>query len=213
MATSVEHRIWHVPEMLEAILFELPAKDLLLSRAVCKTFKACIENSSKLKKALFLVPDGEVQDRLKGKVAPHRLYVAIITLLLKELTNAGPGRSVFKLNPLFNHHFKDLSEGDVYCNHNGRVGLRGSKSGSDAIWKKMLLAQPPFKKHSIRFVYLKDRYRDAEYHAHYRFENSNGLTMGDVMQAFDKALTMNRDGGAPFEIRLDNVFYPYGGVY
>ena len=46
--------------MLEGILLELPMKDLLLSKAVCKTWKKAIESSVKLQKALFFMPDGEL---------------------------------------------------------------------------------------------------------------------------------------------------------
>lgn len=56
-----EHRIFRIPEILEAILCELAMKDLLFSKAVCKTWRACVDGSIKLKKALFLVPDGKIR--------------------------------------------------------------------------------------------------------------------------------------------------------
>ena len=181
-----------MPEMLEAILFELPAKDLLFSRAVCKTFKACIDSSTKLQKALFLMPDGEVHSCLDGELATDRSHAEMLTHL-EELIKGGPGIPPLRRNPLFEHHYNDFENGDILRNQ-GEVVLRGSKPGSHAIWKQMLLTQPPIRTHSIRVVYVGDGVYDEEYHQHYRFESSKGLTMGDFTRAFEKALVKKSNG-------------------
>lgn len=66
MSLPTEHRIWHVPKMVEAILSQLPARVLLRSKAVCKTWTKTIKGSIKLKKVLFLVPEGEPWSSLTG---------------------------------------------------------------------------------------------------------------------------------------------------
>lgn len=45
-----------VTELLESILVELPMKDLLFAQKICKHWKAVIDTSDKLQKALFLKP-------------------------------------------------------------------------------------------------------------------------------------------------------------
>lgn len=56
---SVEHRIFHVAEMLEAMLHQVPQQDLLLSKAVCKLWKQTVEKSHKLQEKLHLTADGD----------------------------------------------------------------------------------------------------------------------------------------------------------
>lgn len=45
--------VFNIPELLEAILFELPALDLPISQAVNKQFKATVERSVKIQRKLF----------------------------------------------------------------------------------------------------------------------------------------------------------------
>ena len=77
MANSTEHRAFHVPELLEAILAELSPKDLLLGKRVCKVWKDAIEDSQKLQKALFFVPEEEGRFVVTtGKVPIHEGILA-----------------------------------------------------------------------------------------------------------------------------------------
>lgn len=68
-AASKEHRIFHVTELLEAILHELPIKDLLLVIRVCKTWKKTIDAFSKLQQSLFFLAEADPR-RLQGD-NPH----------------------------------------------------------------------------------------------------------------------------------------------
>lgn len=45
-----------VTELLEAVLYQLPMKDLLFAQKVCSHWKAVIDTSDKLQKALFMKP-------------------------------------------------------------------------------------------------------------------------------------------------------------
>jgi hypothetical protein len=49
-------QVFDTVELLETILYELPTKDLLFAQGVNKQWKAVIENSSKLRHALFVDP-------------------------------------------------------------------------------------------------------------------------------------------------------------
>ena len=69
-ALSTEHRIFHVVELLEAILHELPIKDLLLDMRVCKTWKLAIENSIELQKDLFFLADGDAVPVVQSGYGP-----------------------------------------------------------------------------------------------------------------------------------------------
>lgn len=52
MATK-PREVFAIPELLETILLELPAKDLLLAQRVNTTFRDAINNSIKIQRALF----------------------------------------------------------------------------------------------------------------------------------------------------------------
>ncbi|KXS94196.1 hypothetical protein AC578_3326 [Pseudocercospora eumusae] len=53
---SAASRVCNITELLEAILLQLPTRDLLFAQWVCKQWQAVIEGSVSLKKALFLMP-------------------------------------------------------------------------------------------------------------------------------------------------------------
>ena len=53
MASSA---VFDTPELLEAFLLSLPMKDLLFAQAVCRQWKAAIDNSPNLQRALFFRP-------------------------------------------------------------------------------------------------------------------------------------------------------------
>ena len=57
MTTSTEQRLFDIPELLEAILVELPVGDLLRSQAVRKGWKVVVDSLLKLQKALSFVAD------------------------------------------------------------------------------------------------------------------------------------------------------------
>lgn len=53
-------KLYAVTELLEDILLHLPLKDLLLSQRVNKHFKATIDGSLKLQRALFFSPAPQI---------------------------------------------------------------------------------------------------------------------------------------------------------
>lgn len=132
MANQHEHRIWHVPEMLEAILFDLPMKDLLLSQGVCKRWKSCIEASTKLRKKLFLSPDGTpIFDTFSIFHKDPKFVYA----------------DYFEFNSLLTDYVHALRDGRLFQSDDG-TGVVNKKTLEDMqSWTKMHLTQPPLKYH------------------------------------------------------------------
>lgn len=52
--TTAAQKVFAIPELLEAVLLELPPYDLLMSQKVNKEFKATVERSSRIQQKLFL---------------------------------------------------------------------------------------------------------------------------------------------------------------
>ncbi|KAK3656830.1 hypothetical protein LTR56_002811 [Elasticomyces elasticus] len=63
------HEVLATPELLEVILLHLPLRDLLFSQKVCTHWKAIVDTSPNIKKALFLVPDTHIDQA--ASTQPH----------------------------------------------------------------------------------------------------------------------------------------------
>lgn len=181
METTAEPRIWRVPEMLEAILYELPMKDLLLDQRVCKAWKASVDSSTKLKKKLFLIPKGEICNSIGGEQyqATNSTASANYTgadLIIKP-NEAGDIRPI--LNPLLSSTLKDFDfEGIDY---HGKVAVDGFDICGEGNWKRVLLSQPPIKR-STAYIF----WTDGGPLRTKILKNEMGLTMGDVTHAFHR---------------------------
>ncbi|GAB1728416.1 hypothetical protein NU195Hw_g1718t1 [Hortaea werneckii] len=55
-----------IPELLESTLLELPMQDLLLAQRVCSRFKATIDWSIKIRRALFFEPEPVAKEGVAG---------------------------------------------------------------------------------------------------------------------------------------------------
>ncbi|KAF1995172.1 hypothetical protein P154DRAFT_526545 [Amniculicola lignicola CBS 123094] len=121
-------RVLNTPELLEAILLQLPERDILLAQQVSRTFQAAITSSPALQQALFF----------------------------REVPFKDP--KIWKVNPLLREHFLPwfvisrnkwqlpdhsiLERMDWARDHQRRRAfLRPTAS-----WRKMLVTQPPAKK-------------------------------------------------------------------
>lgn len=166
MAQQTAHRIWSVPEMVGAILSQLPAKDLFFSKAVCKTWSKIVDSSTILKQTLFLVPEGEVWPDFEG------------------LEKAGIEP---KLNPILRRYLTNLNDGHIDPDPHGKVILHDSTQGCDKIWRHMLLVQPPIAWYGtfIRFKFGADEEDDL---ALVTMQNARGITMGDLTRALEKEI-------------------------
>lgn len=181
MVNQAEHRIWRVPEMIEGILYQLPTKDLLFAKSVCKTWKDAIERSTKLQKRLFLIADGEVWSDLEA---------------MKE-AGVRP-----KFNPLLQKHLRDLEDGFYRYTKHGKVVIRNTSRGCHRVWRRMLLVQPPVASFSTSVDFYKD---EPEYddglipEADVELENAKGLMMGHLTRAFGDEIDRARNRYGEFE--------------
>lgn len=142
-------RLCDVTELLEAILYELPTRDLLFAQKVNKQWKAVIEGSIKLQHALFYIP-------LPGDDIPfstRRQYHAVKSPLLKPILDAllnveQPHGRLNLMRLLFNK--------DSYCH------IHPSWTYEHASWRDMFSTQPPME--SPIYVHtINDHEEDPEY--------------------------------------------------
>ncbi|KAK4898597.1 hypothetical protein LTR27_003769 [Elasticomyces elasticus] len=50
------HQVFHITELLQSILLDLPMQDLLLAQRVCSTWKEVIDGSQAIQRTLFFIP-------------------------------------------------------------------------------------------------------------------------------------------------------------
>lgn len=142
--------VFSTAELLESILHELPTKDLLLAQAVSKHWKATIDNSPKLQRALFFKPvDLEllavkwdckhdlmsfgscliwvtgINGKLRWTTKDHRVLPVYRNPLLRDAIE-------WLRNPLSKHEPNWLLRG----------GDGVSSLPADGSWRRMLLTQP-----------------------------------------------------------------------
>ncbi|KAI7187581.1 hypothetical protein KC363_g5902 [Hortaea werneckii] len=60
---SVAKQFFSMPELLEMMLLKLPVQDLLLAQRVCSLFKATMDESVRIRRALFFVPEPVAGER------------------------------------------------------------------------------------------------------------------------------------------------------
>ena len=73
-------RVFNTVELIEAVLLELPLKDVLLAQRVCKTWQAAIAASSPLQRALCLRPIKTPIDELR-KVIGQQISADALPLI------------------------------------------------------------------------------------------------------------------------------------
>jgi hypothetical protein len=76
-------RIAKIPELVEIILLHLPVRDLLLAQRVSTTFKAVIDKSQPIQRALFLLPENvpsrfrETDVRINPLLVSEKSFIGI----------------------------------------------------------------------------------------------------------------------------------------
>ncbi|KAI6861191.1 hypothetical protein KC323_g5958 [Hortaea werneckii] len=136
-------RFFSTPELLETMLLMLPMQDLLLAQRVCLRFKATIDGSVKICRALFFLPEPVTEE---GKAVAPRLNP-----LLTDMSQHRRRRFVFtEATPRPQLNGEKLPLG-VFVRFNvvgvGIVHERiddfwdGAAYNSRGSWRKMLVAQ------------------------------------------------------------------------
>lgn len=184
--------MFRVPEMLEAILLELPMKDLLLSQSVCKTWKNAIKTSTKLQQKLFLIANGRVWT---GS------YTALVHSGRLPEYRSEP---IYVVNPLLKNIIRRLEDGRIFKAANGGVKNPKEMLECQESWMKMPIMQPPFQRHMVDFqLQHSDRNKICTIKRSAWAHKSQGLTMADVIHAFDEVystLEWAPEGGLIFVI-------------
>lgn len=155
-------------ELLEAIVYELPIRDVLLAQRVDRQFKAVITDSTKLQQALFFkpIPGGPIEAET-SHCSSYRVYY---NPLLRKLV-----------------HQMCMYSSEGYVNSKGlEVALLGGRfiqgrplhrswSAPDASWRRMLHSQPPIRNYF--YLMIVDHHTDHECHT-----EKHDLTMEAVIQ-------------------------------
>ena len=85
--SSATRAVFDIVELREAILALLDLEQLYSARRVCKTWRACIENSVKLKRCMFKLPIASKPDlvRWSGDTGPVTTVPIVLNPILKRI--------------------------------------------------------------------------------------------------------------------------------
>ena len=142
MVSAVD-RVWGTTELLENIILFLPRRDLLHAKRISTRFRDVMNESSKVRKALFFEPLWEVP---KAEAIAMAAYKQPPWSFQYLPTDVG---SYLVLNPFFDRYFKsDVCTDHAFYKHpelwTSQSMILGAltKSPSNASWRRMLLLQP-----------------------------------------------------------------------
>ncbi|KAI6826198.1 hypothetical protein KC367_g6750 [Hortaea werneckii] len=145
-------KVFGIPELAEAILLKLPMKDLLFAQLICKDIKNLIDGSTRIQRALFLLPGEATSAHFESK---HES--APFNWLHKGKDRGFPSEGGVNVNPLICryryskpwsyepgwHEFKVYQRAlDVICS----MAMRAQRDDSIQVvpsCAKMYLTQPP----------------------------------------------------------------------
>lgn len=168
MATAME-RVISIPELLELVLEASDTWTLLTSATrVCRSWKILIQDSPRLQRALFLLPEKHpscLQPRANPLLSPY---------VLCPRTSKDHSNSV---------NFRTLL--DVFLDdHLGYDSLRKSLR-CKASWQHMLLQQPPAMKVGLWWIGFSSR--GVEHHFDVMdMSYTKGLTLPDFLHVFKR---------------------------
>lgn len=126
---SIAERVFGIVELAEAILLNLPPRQVLVGQRVCRMWRGVVQGSKQLKQALLLIPVGD------KRVSHHGAATGGIWA---ESARETKPTTVFE-NPLLSMRgaWSSINEAAVHY--------------PEASWRHMLVAHPPLKE--IRFCY------------------------------------------------------------
>lgn len=153
--TSVMDEVLRTTELLEAILLELPVRDLLLANSVSKRFQQVIASSINIQQALFIRPEvrtAGIQRRLNPLFFSDgdgdwykQLHLSLrnpSTGLLNIFTPLGPDTAArYAKLPLYEGPLQEI--GGVTVLTEDHLGPRAIKKYDSGSWEAMYLTQPP----------------------------------------------------------------------
>ncbi|KAI6829014.1 hypothetical protein KC327_g7125 [Hortaea werneckii] len=92
-------KVFGIPELAEAILLNLPIKDLLFAQLICKDIKNLIDGSTRIQRALFLLPGKATSAHFESK---HES--APFNWLHEGKDRGFPSEGGVNVNPLLCHY-------------------------------------------------------------------------------------------------------------
>ncbi|RMY68484.1 hypothetical protein D0864_11336 [Hortaea werneckii] len=144
-ASPAAEQFFSTPELLELMLLELPMQDLLLAERVCLRFKATIDGSIKIRRALFFEPEPVAKDGMEvaSRVNPllteesqlhrRRFLISGTTPLCRQLGRKLPISIMVKI----------VDEGVGIEREHIDCFLKDATYFSNGSWRRMLVAQSP----------------------------------------------------------------------
>lgn len=188
----IEHRLFHTAEMLEAILFELPQRDLLLSKAVCKLWNETIEKSKKLQRALYFVSDGAgrfIVGRGLLLLLQHYMSPQLLTssdgVILKDPQTSLPQTVKPEPNPLLERMLQVLFLGYYELACHGKSILPKAYAHPRSSWRRMLLTQSPISSFYFYSVW-KDLNTNRLDYLMDQIVNADRVTIDDWVKCLEK---------------------------
>lgn len=166
-------------EILEAILLNLPAQDLLLSQCLCRTFREMVTSSTRIQRALFLSPS-----HYSGKLSEWKLLrwnpfleTTLSRLLNVRVIGVHRGKEGVKMVAHVRFSKEYHADPDPIRNNSAQL-LR-----HEASWKKMLVTQPPatLLMHPGASLFWKS---SMESQAQF-FHDPAGFTISDMVECVD----------------------------
>lgn len=211
-------KVFGTTELLEQILLELPLRSLFPMMRVSSVWKATINGSVKIQRALFLQPcirGIDPEDFSFPEEANNDLSPVISDLHEHILASAENGSHT--LNPLarviFHHKYRDNFE----YHHFESVFNNNTTTASS--WRTMLVIQPPVKTVNVYLkLFMWCRKMCPEKRESYSLKdmlctNEAGLTLGDIAETMgmmrEAALPLLRnedDGEDTLEFGFESLF-------
>ena len=176
--SSAQARVFNTPELLEAILSQLPPHDLLLAQRISRPFQAAITSSPTLQQLLF-IRAAPVKDPKEWSLNP----------LLRDLF--APFFVVPAPNARAASTFTSLQRNEGCCTSEEMNALLRK----EASWRRLLLLQPPVRVLGVTQL-EQTRGGNVAYDARFSFEGhpAGGVTMG-VVYDITESFTRSRGGG------------------
>lgn len=201
---SAASKVFNIPELLEAVLLDLSCKDVLITQRVSKLWKATIDGSAKLQKALCFVP---VQKCKKESAALDAYCVPIFsdsTSARDFYCDSHANNALYNpfLKALFRSYIPVHSSVPLEVHFEYNSGFHNFfQGGKNSSLRKMLVVQPAMTRVRVdcieEYATGKDesgrplvKHNDVNraimrYYLRY-IENTNGVTVGDVVDQIEK---------------------------
>ena len=195
--------VLNLPELLENMLSHLPTINVLIATRVSTFWKATIDGSDQLQKALCFRAAKYAQGPQEGAHLP--VIISQTTGAVDFLKSFRTANDKFLYNPVFEVLFKRNSGGSITSFWwNSKICHRLRKDGSSSL-NKMLAFQPPVNNADIVCKWVESHHRGEMDFNTLAVENAKGIRVEDVFaQLNKKAETMGvyeLDGFACFVVR------------